>query len=165
MIPGTTEVRRRPAEVAGAAIGVQLDAARSELKTLELHLTSEHPDVVTARRKVRELEERARAEGVPQTADGGLLSAAEIDRRQRLQELQAQMKSLEQQISDKEQSEPRLRQAIAMYQARVDATPTREAEFAGLTRDQATLQTVYQRLLASRENSGIASKLEASAET
>jgi polysaccharide chain length determinant protein (PEP-CTERM system associated) len=158
---GTTEVRRRPAEVAGAAIGVQLDAARSELKALELHLTSEHPDVVTARRKVRELEERARAEGVPQSADGGLLSAAEVDRRQRLQELQAQMKSLEQQISDKEQSQPRLRQVIATYQARVDATPTREAEFAALTRDQATLQTVYQRLLASRENSGIASKLEA----
>ena len=85
------EARRRPAEVSGASIGVQLDAARSDLKALELQLTSEHPDVIRAQRRIRELEERARAEGVPQSADGGLLSAAEVERRQRLQELLAEL--------------------------------------------------------------------------
>ena len=160
--PGVApEARRRPAESTGASVGVQLDAARSDLKALELQLTPEHPDVIRAQRRIRELEERARAEGVPQSADGDLLSAAEIARRQRLQELQAQLKSLDQQIADKEQNEPRLKQAIAMYQARVDGTPTREAELASLTRDQATLQAVYQKLLSNRENSGIATKMEA----
>ena len=158
---GRSSGNARPAEVAGAAISVQLDAARNELKALELHLTPEHPDMIRAQRRVRELEERARAEGAPQSADGGVPSAAEVERRQRLQQLQGQLKGFDQQIADKERTLPRLRQTIAMYQARVDATPAREAEFAALTRDQATLQGVYQKLLASRENSGIATKLEA----
>jgi hypothetical protein len=74
-----------------ASIGTQLDAARNDLKALELQLTTEHPDVVRARRKITELEERARAEGVPQSEGGDVLSPAEVDRRQRLQQLQAQL--------------------------------------------------------------------------
>ena len=48
-----------------------------------------------------------------------------------------------------------------MYQARLDAIPRHEAEFSALTRDQATFQAVYQKLLTSRESAGIATKLEA----
>ncbi len=152
---------RRSSDLSNASIGTQLDAARSDLKALELQLTSEHPDVVRARRKIVELEERARAEGVPQSADGGVLSPAEIDRRQRLQQLQAQMTGLDQQIADKERNLPRLRQTMALYQTRLDAIPRHEAEFSALTRDHATFQAVYQKLLASRESAGIATKLEA----
>jgi hypothetical protein len=50
---------------------------------------------------------------------------------------------------------------MAMYQARLDATPRHEADFTALTRDHATLQAVYQKLLSSRESAGIATKLEA----
>jgi succinoglycan biosynthesis transport protein ExoP len=146
---------------AGTSISAQLDAARSDLKALELHLTAEHPDVIRARRRVQALEERGRAEGAPQSADGGVLSPADVDRRQHLQELQSQLKGLDQQIADKEQGLPGLHQAIAMYQARLDAIPRHEAESAALTRDEATLQAVYQKLLESRENAGIVSKLEA----
>ena len=152
---------RRSSDLSNASIGAQLDAARSDLKGLELQLTSEHPDVVRARRKIVELEERARAEGVPQSEGGEVLSPAEVDRRQRLQQLQAQMTGLDQQIADKERNLPRLRQAMAMYQARLDAIPRHEADFSALTRDHATFQAVYQKLLTSRESAGIATKLEA----
>ena len=114
-----------------------------------------------ARRRIQELEERARAEGVPQSADGLVLSPAEIERRERLQNLRAQLTGLDQQIADKERTIPRLRQTMAMYQTRIDATPRHEAEFTSLTRDHATLQSVYQKLSASRESAGIATKLEA----
>jgi uncharacterized protein involved in exopolysaccharide biosynthesis len=110
---------------------------------------------------VRELEERARTEGAPQSPDGGVLSPAEVARQQRLQELQGQLKSLDQQIADKEAALPRLHQAVAMYEERIDATPGHEAELSTLTRDLTTLQGIYQRLLANRENSEIATKLEA----
>jgi len=152
---------RTVAEIAGASVGVQLEAARSDMRVLELRLTSEHPDVIRARRRILELEERARAEGVPETPDGRTLSPGEVDRQQRLQELQGQLASLDRQIADKEEALPRVRQTIAMYQARVDAVSTHEAELAGLTRDEATLQAVYQKLLAGRENSRITTKLEA----
>ena len=152
---------RRSSDMSNASIGAQLDAARSDLKVLELQLTDEHPDVVRARRKIAELEARARIEGVPQSAGGEVLSPAEIDRLQRLQQLQAQLKGLDQQIADKERNIPRLMQTMAMYQARLDAIPRHEAEFGALTRDHDTLQAVYQKLLAGRESAGIATKLEA----
>ena len=159
--PGAAAAPRRSSDLARASIGAQLDAARADLKAYELQLTAEHPDVVRARRRIQELEERARAEGVPQSADGGVLSPAEIERRERLQQLRAQLTGLDQQIADKERNLPRLRQTMAMYQARLDAVPRHEAEFAALTRDHATLQAVYQKLLTSRESAGIATKLEA----
>jgi polysaccharide chain length determinant protein (PEP-CTERM system associated) len=159
--PGmSTGGTRRPVDL-GSSIGAQLDAARTDLKALELQLTSEHPDVVRAKRAIQELEDRARAEGVPQSADGGVLSPAEIDRRDRLQQLKSQLAGLDQQIADKDRVIPRLRDAMAMYQARIDSIPRHEAELAALTRDQATLQAVYQKLLTSRENAAIATKLEA----
>jgi uncharacterized protein involved in exopolysaccharide biosynthesis len=156
----STGPSRRPADLS-SSIGAQLDAARNDLKALELQLTSEHPDVVRVKRHIQELEDRARAEGVPQSADGGVLSPAEIDRRDRLQQLKSQLAGLDQQIADKERAIPRLRDAMAMYQGRIDSIPRHEAELAALTRDQATLQAVYQRLLTSRENASIATKLEA----
>ncbi len=148
------------AEALGSAVGVQLEAARQELRALELRLTPEHPDVISARRRIATLEERARAEGVPESADGGVLSPAELQRRQRLQELQSEMASLDRQIADKEHSVPRLQATIATYQARVDASPTHEADLTALNRDLDTLQAVYQRLLASRENAAISARQE-----
>ena len=47
---------RRSSDLSNASIGTQLDAARNDLKALELQLTTEHPDVVRARRKITELE-------------------------------------------------------------------------------------------------------------
>jgi protein tyrosine kinase modulator len=159
--PAGSGSSRRSSDLSNASIGAQLDAARSDLKALELQLTGEHPDVIRARRKIAELEARARIEGVPQSADGDVLSPGEIDRRQRLQQLQAQLTGLDQQIADKEHNIPRLNQTMAMYQARLDAIPRHEAEFGALTRDHETLQAVYQKLLAGRESAGIATKLEA----
>jgi polysaccharide chain length determinant protein (PEP-CTERM system associated) len=158
--PGASTATRR-SDANNGSIGAQLDAARNELKAFELQLTAEHPDVVRAKRRIQELEDRARAEGVPQSAEGLVLSPAEIERRERLQQLQAQLTGLDQQIADKERNLPRLRQTMAMYQARIDAMPRHEAEFASLTRDHATFQAVYQKLLQSRESAGIATKLEA----
>jgi polysaccharide chain length determinant protein (PEP-CTERM system associated) len=157
--PGSGSVRR--SSEGSGTIGAQLDSARTELKSLQLQLTAEHPDVVRAQRRIQELEDRARAEGVPQSADGFVLSPAEVDRRQRLQQLRAQLSGLDQQIADKDATLPKLRQTMATYQARLDAIPRHEAEFTALTRDHATLQSVYQKLLASRESAGIATKLEA----
>jgi hypothetical protein len=47
-----------------------------------------------------------------------------------------------------------------MYQARIEITPVREAELAGLTRDYETLQTSYTSLLQKKEESQISANLE-----
>ena len=152
---------RTTAAAAGASVGVQLEVAREELRALQLRMTAEHPDVIRARRMVGELEDRARAEGVPESPDGRALSPAEVERQQRLQELRGELASLDRQIADKERTLPRIRETMAVYQARVDAAPAHEAQLAALTRDLQTLEGVYQRLLAGRENALISAKLEA----
>ena len=47
-----------------------------------------------------------------------------------------------------------------MYQARIEATPVREAELAALTRDYETLQQTYRSLLQKKEESQISANLE-----
>ncbi len=142
-----------------ASVVDQLESARSNLRSLEARLKPEHPDVIRARRAVRELESRAIGnENKP--APPVRVPRAEGARQARLRSLQAELQNLDRQIAAKESEEARLRSVMATYQARVEAAPTRESELIELTRDYTTLQQVYTSLLAKREDSQIAANLE-----
>ena len=146
----------------------RLDAARNQLRLLELRYKPEHPDVSTARRLVRDLEAKVAAtelaEGTvpaPQEAS----RAASVDRRAaqrlaRIAEIRDELYGLDAQIARRANEEERLRAQIGAYQARVDAAPTRETELVELTRDYATLQGLYTGLLSKREDSKISANLE-----
>ncbi len=77
-----------------------------------------------------------------------------------MRDLKAELNQLDRQIANKQGEEKRLRAASAGYQARVDLVPARESEMAELTRDYATLQTMYTTLLSKKEDSKIAANLE-----
>jgi uncharacterized protein involved in exopolysaccharide biosynthesis len=89
-----------------------------------------------------------------------LVNPAEVARQNQLRSLRGELSSLDAQLAGKEAEELRLRGAIASYQAKVDAAPTRESEMVELTRDYATLQSLYTSLLAKREDSKLAANLE-----
>ena len=74
--------------------------------------------------------------------------------------MRAQIEDIDRQLEDKQQEDRRLRDLIAAYQAKVDVVPTRESELVELTRDYATLQATYTKLLAKREDSKLAANLE-----
>jgi len=78
----------------------------------------------------------------------------------RIKELQVQLDQLRARIADSEQSQTRLRAQATEYQQRIDQVPARESEMTELTRDYATLQTVYTNLLSKKEESNIAANLE-----
>ena len=161
---GTTAAAR---EVPAADL---LEEARRALATLEARLTPEHPDVIHARRQVQDLEARARqvrileakepAAGAANQAPLVRLSAADTAREIRLRNLDAEVHSLDRQITNNEVEERRLRAVMANYQARVEAAPARESELIELTRDYTTLQQVYTTLLTKREDSKVAANLE-----
>jgi polysaccharide chain length determinant protein (PEP-CTERM system associated) len=146
---------------AGLTLDQQLDVARSQLSALEARFTAAHPDVIRARRRVADLEQKVADEGTgqPTTSPTGA-EYAERARRNRLNELRAQLDNLNRDISQQESEEKRLRTVVTDYQARVAAAPTRESELVALTRDYDTLRKVYTDLLGKREESKIAANLE-----
>jgi polysaccharide chain length determinant protein (PEP-CTERM system associated) len=156
----------------------RLAAARAALDELRTRLKPEHPDVAAARRLVAELERKAEAEAAAATAALAAaaaaaaarskaqdvpppqLTVADVARQRRLQELVLEKENLDRQIARKQQEEARIRQDIALYQARLQVTPTRESELIDLTRDYETLKAIYTGLLAKKEDSVVAANLE-----
>jgi polysaccharide chain length determinant protein (PEP-CTERM system associated) len=148
---------------ADAPIADQVESARRALQTLQARLTPEHPDVIRAKRQLRDLEAQLPPAGSQTSvapAPVVRVTAAEAARLIRVRNLQAEVQSLDRQIANKESEEQRLRGVMSSYQSRVEAAPTRESELIELTRDYTTLQQVYTNLLAKREDSKVVANLE-----
>ena len=154
---------RGPAPPPSAA--QQLAAARGALASLELRLKPEHPDVIRARRAIRDLEQKADVEALNRplapapeaTQPVARLSATD---QRRLQDMQTERATIERRIAMNRNAETRLGASIGGYRSRVEAAPAREAELTELTRDYDTLQQSYTTLLTRSEEAKIAADLE-----
>ena len=154
-----------PTAITSASASVQLEVARSQLRALELRLTPEHPDIRRIKRVISELEQKTQAEALqkplsPDPSSDRPLTPDERSRQERMKALRTELQGLDLQIQARQNEEQRLRGVIESYQQRLEATPNRESELIALTRDYATLQGIYQGLLAKQEDSKISSNLE-----
>jgi len=143
----------------------QLEAAREALKGLELHLKPEHPDVVYLKRLIQDLAANVAAEASQRpTASAARAprarTAEEAIILRRIQDTREELAGVDVQLASKQSEEKRLRDQIAVFQARVAATPSLEAELTALTRDYETVQKGYESLLAKQEDSKVAAALE-----
>jgi polysaccharide chain length determinant protein (PEP-CTERM system associated) len=140
----------------------ELRIARQSLIAVELKLKPEHPDVKRLRRNVDELERRVAAQKLEGTLTARPTNTVvmEYGKRKRLLDARAELDNLDREINAKLAEEERLRSVLGMYQARIEATPVREAELASLTRDYETLQANYRGLLQKKEESEISANLE-----
>lgn len=140
----------------------QLDAEQTTLERLRLRYTPDHPDIRALERSIRELQAKAEEEATipsePAAARG--LPAAEVLRQKRIKDLEAELEIIDRQIAAAEADQVRLQQALAEYQVKVDAVPSRESELVELTRDYGTLQTAYTNLLTKRQDSKLSANLE-----
>ena len=124
-------------------------------------LTTEHPDMRAAERRVAELSAKVEAERANRpSAPPPVTNAADAARRNQITQLTAERENLDGQIAAKAAEDERLRAFIASYQSRIEAVPTRESELTEITRDYDTVQTTYRSLLAKKEESQIATNLE-----
>src|SRR5688572_2617113 len=140
----------------------ELQNAQQSLVALELKLKPDHPDVRRVRRNVEELKKRVEAqqlEGVLTTRPTNTV-VMDYAKRKRLIDSKAALENLDREIQSKLMEEQRLRSVLGMYQARIEATPVREAELTSLMRDYETLQQTYRSLLAKKEESQISANLE-----
>jgi polysaccharide chain length determinant protein (PEP-CTERM system associated) len=137
-----------------------LAGAEQALTAMRLKVTEEHPDVVRLKRTIAELQAQADAEALNRPVSGAASSPAELARANRITELTRQIEDLDKVLAQKAESEKRLLERLASYQARIEATPSRESELTDLTRDYSTYQANYRNLLAKKQDSQLAANLE-----
>jgi polysaccharide chain length determinant protein (PEP-CTERM system associated) len=139
----------------------QLRAAQALLNAMLMKLTPEHPDVIRLKRTITELQKRAEVEAVERPVSAPRpLTPAEMSRRNRMKEMNAEVENIDRQMASKLNEEKRLRGIQAEYQKRLEAAPGREAELTELMRDYQTLQETYRSLLGKKQDSQIAANLE-----
>jgi polysaccharide chain length determinant protein (PEP-CTERM system associated) len=153
-----------PTSVAGGTVAAQLEAAKGQLRLLELRYKPDHPDVGRMKRVIRDLEAKQQAESLQQplspTPGGRPATPEEAVRQNRLKAAQADLEAVDRQVAQKQADEKRLRATMAGYQARIEATAGRESEMTSLTRDYETLRKTYDGLLAKQEDSKVSANLE-----
>ncbi len=151
---------------AAPSVADQLERERAALKALSARYTDEHPDVASARKVVRDLEQQLIAEmgnrrpSVDPTSVPAVPSPAAVMRQNRIRELRAELETTDRQIAAKQVEERRLRDTMEQMRRRIDVTPTRDSELTSLTRDYDTVLKTYTSLLAKKEDSKIAANLE-----
>ena len=163
---GTSTLSATPAAGGGvqpSALELELIAARNERREMETRFKPEHPSVIRADRRIRDLETALRNSLLPAPAQAPATAGAPIVPvlpSPELTERQAELATVKGRIRDKESDRAELLQTKAMHQRRIDAQPVRESELTSLTRDHETLRLVYADLLRKKENSRMAEQLE-----
>lgn len=137
----------------------QLEAARAELRSMELRLTPEHPDIVQARTNIAKLERKADAEARA-TGLKGARTPADALKQSRLRDLESQIELVDRQIAARERELSQLRGSMTEYRRRIDAVPLHEAELTALTRDDEAVRKLYADLLDKKEKAKMAANLE-----
>lgn len=164
-IVGEEPILLPAAEGSDVAIAVpeidgRIDAQQRNLDTLLQRYTEQHPDVIGARRLIRDLEEQKRqAISARRKAAGGNPSLA-ISNNPVYQELKVSLAEAEATVAS-------LRTRVEEYESRyqhmkevMKTAPQIEAEFAQLNRDYDVNKKNYEALVARRESASISGNLD-----
>ncbi len=137
----------------------QIRKMEVEAAELESRYTPSHPDVIKLRRNIEIL--RAQPLETPEkTTTGTDLKHVEPIEPPQVQQMRAQLRSLEQGITQKKADQDRIEQQIKTYQARVQSSPMVQEQYKELTRDYQTALQFYNDLLNKKNQSEMATDLE-----
>ncbi|GHU07687.1 chain-length determining protein [Betaproteobacteria bacterium] len=142
----------------------RIDAMKRNLDTLLQRYTDNHPDVVGARRTIKELEEQRLLEIAARkksgSSKGAVFSANPVHQQLRVS------------LAENEASVAKLRTRVAEYQSRYNQlrddmkmVPQIEAELVQLNRDYDIHKKNYESLVTRRESAEISGEMDASAAT
>lgn len=146
--------------VATPEIDARINAQKSNIDNLLQRFTDSHPDVINARKLVKDLEDQKRKEvaelrklamAVPATPPGASLAAQELGRM--LATSEVQVASLRARVGE---YEGRLKRARELMKT----APQIEAEFSQLNRDYAINKKNYEDLVSRRESAALSGDLE-----
>ena len=149
-----------PTALAAMSPRQHLDLARANLTALQAKLKEGHPDLRRARKQVADLEKSVAELPATEVPAASGATPEEMQRRERISSMRAEIESLDRQIVFKESEDRRLGSVIGNYQSLIDAVPGVESEYLALTRDYATIQESFKDLLTKSEAAKMAENLE-----
>jgi polysaccharide chain length determinant protein (PEP-CTERM system associated) len=128
---------------------------KADLADLSARYTPEHPDVVRLKQKLASAE-ASRAAAASSGKKTGVSNGKNITP---IAQLQSQLKATDLEIANRRQEVKTLETQIEQYQSRLNETPIREQELAGISRNHEQSQHNYESLLAKEKQSEIVSEL------
>lgn len=147
-----------PEKMAPQAQQAELQQLLDQEADLTGRYTDDYPDVLSVRRKIKELRQQMAKAPAPSTAPAS--TAPSRNDSQSVQQLRAQLRALELGISEKKREQERIQGQLRMYQDRVSASPAVQEEFKNVTRDTQNAQQFYDDLLSKMNQSKMATDLE-----
>lgn len=128
----------------------QLAALQSKLAGLRAQYTDQYPDVIQTEADIAALKKRIAAGNSAPPAPKSTRSLVEP---QQITQLRAQVHAADQTVVEKTKEQQQIKQQIALYQSRVQASPVVEEQYKELTRGYQTALAAYNDLLMKRNTS------------
>jgi polysaccharide chain length determinant protein (PEP-CTERM system associated) len=139
----------------------QLEALQAQLVALQSKYTNDHPDVIKAKNDIAVLKKKM-AESEQQRKTAPEKSALPAGEPTQILQLRAQIHQYDQVIKERTAQQEDIKRQIALYQARVAASPAVEQEYKLLTRDHQTVLDSYNELLKKRDASAMSTQYDQS---
>lgn len=164
--PNPTNKALTPVEMARNELA-QLENTRTSLLTKGY--TSQHPDVVRNQREIARAEDRLQrlraaapaVEEAPASSAPTTSSPSQIpDDDRAIAQLKSSLEANRVEIENLTNNENRLKASVAQYESRINQTPVREQQQAGILRDTEALRQEYADLLKKEQESQLATNLE-----
>jgi polysaccharide chain length determinant protein (PEP-CTERM system associated) len=154
--------------VAGSGVSPELDARLAQLNQqldeLSRRYTDEHPDVVTVRRQIRQLEEQKRQQiEAIRKAAAAQPPRATTSTNPVFQRIKISLAEAEANIASLRAKVAELESRLRSLRASAARAPQAEAEYTQLTRDYEILKRNYEQLVARRETASISEDVDAGA--
>ena len=145
--------------VAPQAQQTELQSLLSQEADLTARYTDDYPDVVSVKRKIRDLKHQM-AQGNAAPASTPSSPAAPAHDSTETQKLRLQIRAYDMQIAQRKRDESDLKGRMGLYQERISASPLVQEQFKTLTRDYETTKAAYDELLKKMNESKMATDLE-----
>jgi succinoglycan biosynthesis transport protein ExoP len=164
-VPGTSSTQISPVDAARNDLG-HLEGTRSAL--LSKGYTASHPDVVRVNREIaiaRDNLKRLEASAPPERVQPSNRPSAAIELPAptddpAIAQLKASLEANRVEIENLTKDQNRLKAQVAEYEARINETPVREQQEAGILRDTEALRQQYGELQKKEQESQLATNLE-----
>jgi uncharacterized protein involved in exopolysaccharide biosynthesis len=131
-----------------------------QLTALQSKYTDDHPDVIKAKNDVAALKQKiADAEQLRKNAPPDKPLTKSTTEPMQVLQLRAQIHQYDQVIKERTQQQEDIQKQIAVYQARVQASPAVEQEYKLLTRDHQVVLDTYNEMVKKRDQSEVGQRL------
>jgi uncharacterized protein involved in exopolysaccharide biosynthesis len=155
-----TSVGEKGGPSAPGALQAQLQSLQAEEADLTKRYTSDYPDVLAVRRRIKEVRAQIAAEPPAPAPETKVSSAPSRNDSPALQQIRAQVRSLDQGIQAKRHEQGLIQNQVRLYQDRISSSPAIQEEYKTLTRDYTTAQGFYDELRKKMQQSTMATDLE-----